>query len=117
MTRIKAKASPKRIRKLIADERHYWEYLGTAPNPTSGFFYLCDKRNGPGYNTGRRTEAEARKQIEISIAFGVCETLGIQDAHSYDWHLWCDSSEHMVSTATDDKPAPNLPDGMPSSKA
>ena len=97
MSRIKAKASTHRIRKLIAAERSQWEYLGTVPDPTRGLFYFCDKRRGPGYRRGYPTEEQARRQIEIGIAFYVLASLGVENAHEYNWHLWCASAEYMVT--------------------
>src|SRR5258708_3666670 len=78
---------------------HFWNLSGDplafeCDKKGDGIFWFFDKQSGSGQ--GRRSEDECRKAIEIRAAFDVLEAAGVEDAHSYDWHLWCDSAEHIV---------------------
>ena len=60
-----------------------------------GMFWCKNNRTERAY--GYETQVRAERQREASIAFEVLKEAGIEDAHEYDWHLWADSAEKMVS--------------------
>lgn len=94
MASIRKRAGPERIRKLCAQERG--RYTLSGPDDRGTFWARDESRSGFGYDT----QEQLAKQLEIRVAFAVLERhLRIEDAHDYDWHLYCNNgAEHMVET-------------------
>lgn len=88
---IRRRASKERIARLAAAVRAEHTVSGPDGQGLHWFF------NPSGTGVGSETAEERDKNLSIRVALEVVETLGIEDAHEMDWHLWCDNgAEAMI---------------------
>lgn len=88
MTQVRAKIAASRISPLVEAARSQLAIT----RALDGVWWIM--RNDGGI--GAYSQAQAVKEREKATAFLVLAAAGIEDAHEYDWHLWCHDAELMV---------------------